>query len=890
MKLFSLAFLLAFYSLTSPALPAPTPQPEKQTKKTAKNSPAPQKKMKTLSLPPSSASVHHFPNGLTAIIEVDRNAPVASVQAWCATGSIHEDRWLGAGLSHILEHMLFKGTTSRKGGEIAKTVQDQGGYINAYTSFDRTVFYIDVPSSGAMEALDILCDAMTNSTLPEEEYAKEQEVIRREFAMGFDDPGRQGIQLLLKTLYPSAPYGIPVIGHLDVYNSLTRQDVLDYYHSRYTPANLTFIIVGDVDEKAVLAQLEKAFASSPRKKNPPILVPEEPSQLARRDAHEEFPTELSRLYMAWRVPGMDDPDAPALSVLASILGEGRSSILNQEIREKKNLAHSISAALYPTRNESVFFVAAVCDPKNRTAVEKETLASIEKIKKDGVSASQVEKTRKILLADLLSSRTTMSGKASVIGSNWMQDHSLDLGRDFLDAVASTTPAQVQAVAARYLKDTKLTSTSLNPIGSLAKTEDSENASQKSPIQKLTLPNGLTILVREDKRLPLVSLSAAFRAGALEEPENLRGITSLMSKLLIKGTASRTAEQIAETLENEGGSIHQTGGNNSFIVSVDVMSQDLPTGFELLADVLQNPSFPEKEIELERTSQLAGIKAQEDSIIAVALNLLREKMFGAHPYATPSIGTEKTVSQITKNDLAAFHKKLAAGNNGVVSIFGDVDAKTVFSLAEKYLSPLPSGEQATKNPPSPSPLTASTFAEKEIDKQQAVLLVAYQGTDILSPDAVALDVISSASNDLGSRFFDRIREEMGLAYFIGATKFNGFVPGYFAFYVGTDPAKIGEVKTVFHDEINKLASLGLTPEEFARAKKKLAGSIAIQNQSNSSYADTATVNELVGLGYAYSDNYPALLEALTLEQVNEVARRYFSGQPCVEAIVHPPATK
>src|SRR5213075_3280501 len=192
-----------------------------------------------ISFPPNTAQRWTLANGLTLIVQEDRSAPVASVQAWCAAGSTTEDKHLGAGLSHILEHMLFKGTKTRSTNEIAQKIQDVGGYINAYTSFDRTVFWIDVPKDGAGVALEVLSDAMMNSTLPAEEYAKEQEVIRREFAMGMDDPDRMAGQLLFATAFQRHPYRLPVIGLLDVFNQLSSDDVMRYYRARYVPNNLT---------------------------------------------------------------------------------------------------------------------------------------------------------------------------------------------------------------------------------------------------------------------------------------------------------------------------------------------------------------------------------------------------------------------------------------------------------------------------------------------------------------------------------------------------------------------------------------------------------------------------------------------------------------------------
>ncbi|PYK11410.1 MAG: hypothetical protein DME61_00750, partial [Verrucomicrobia bacterium] len=234
---------------------------------------APTEHSAALTFPLSTAQKWILSNGLTIIVQEDRSAPVASVQAWCATGSVYEDQHLGAGLSHILEHMLFKGTKTRSTNQIAQKIQDVGGYINAYTSFDRTVFWIDVPKDGVPTALDILADATMNSTLPPEEYQKEQEVIRREFAMGMDDPDRMTGLLLFATAYQRHPYRFPVIGELEIYNQLTQEQVMQYYKTRYVPNNLTFIVVGDVDAEKVRQQLADLFKPYSEKSLKPLFIP-----------------------------------------------------------------------------------------------------------------------------------------------------------------------------------------------------------------------------------------------------------------------------------------------------------------------------------------------------------------------------------------------------------------------------------------------------------------------------------------------------------------------------------------------------------------------------------------------------------------------------------------
>jgi zinc protease len=868
MKRFPVLFLLVFLMMIARA-------------------PAEDSRLDESTLPESRAQVFSFENGLTLIVEEDRSAPVASVQAWCATGSVNEGKWMGAGLSHILEHMLFKGTASRKAGEIARQIQDRGGYINAYTSFDRTVYWIDVPTDGVAEALSILWDAMMNSTLPEDEYTKEQEVIRREFAMGFDDPGRQSSQLMLRTVFSESPFQHPIIGYLDVYNKLKRDDVMAYYKLRYVPNNLTFVVTGDVDAQKVRSQLEEALKDYPRQPVEPVYIATEPEQIGRREAHEEFPTELTRLSLAWRIPGLTHPDAPPLELLGSVLGTGRSSILNQELREKQRLVHSVDAGMFSLQTDGVFVIQAICDPVNRSAAEKEALSAVERIKENGGSPAELDKARRLILANQLSGLATMRGKASDLGSSWLLTRNPNFSKDYLDAIARVTTEDLQRVAQAYLRSDKLNVTSLNPPGSLSADKRAGAQDVRSEVKKFVLPNGLRLLVCEDPRLPLISLHATFRGGLLAEVSENNGITKLLSRALLKGTKERTSSQLAEEIESVGGRFGADSGNNSFSVNVEVMKPNLALGLNVLADILQNPIFPEEEVALEKATQIAAIKAEDEQITTVARNIMREKLFGKHPYALRNSGRADSVEKITPADLMAFQKDYVVANNGVLAVFGDVKAEEVLKLVEKDFGTMPAGELALSQPPKPLVPNMPIDAVEERKKQQAVVMIGYPGTDVLSPDRTALDLLNEASNDLGSRFFNRIREQLGLAYFVGAGNFLGLAPGSFVFYLGTDPKKVAAVSAEFEDEISALSKDGLTEDELVRAKKKLIGSEAIRNQSNSAFATSVAIDELVGLGF---DNYKRRkeqIEAVTLDEIRRVATKYFATPSRVEVIVRPP---
>ncbi len=825
-------------------------------------------------------------NGLTLMVLEDRSAPVASVQIWCRTGSIDEDKWLGAGLSHILEHMLFKGTESRNTSQIAPVIQDAGGYINAYTSFDRTVYWVDIPKEGVPVALEVLSDAVMNSTLPEEEYVKEQEVIRREFAMGNDDPARVGSKLLFETAYSVHPFRVPVIGWIDVYNQLTRDDVMEYYKARYVPNNLTVIVVGDVDAAAVHRQVADFFSAYPRQALAPVYIPEEPKQLGRRELHEEFPTELTHLSMAWHIPSLTHPDVPALDVLGAVLGNGNSSRLYRDLREKEGIVYSISAGAFTPASKGLFFVSAKLDPQNREAVTQGVIERIRAIAENGVTDAELQKARNLMLASQIEGMETMRGLASDIGSNWFYTQNIDFTREFLEAVNAVTSSDLQRVAKAYFEEQNLTITSLNPVGSITSSSTETAAAEELKIESFQLSNGMTVLVREDKRLPIVAVNAVFKGGTLvETPEN-SGLTKVFSRAWLKGTTTRSADEIAETIESLGGDISTESGNNSFSISMSLMSPTWKTGFEIFNDVLQNPTFPEEAVTREKQAQIAAIKAEEDQMTAVARNLLREKLFQDHPYSLRSSGSVASVENITRADVEAFYKTHVAAKNGVIAVFGDVTKEAVRETLEAALATLPAGQPAHQDIPQP-PFVESTqtFVENR-DKSQAVIMVGYRGIDLANPDRVPLELIDEASSDLGSRFFVRIREEMGLAYFVGSSQLVGVSPGLFAFYVGTDPLKVDEVSKVLNEEIANLAENGLTEAELARAKKKMIGRQQIANQSNSAFAYSAALNELFGLGADYFERLPAEVEAVTLEQVKEVANKYFKNQQSITALVKP----
>jgi zinc protease len=826
------------------------------------------------SIPPG-VKLTTLDNGMALIVREDHSAPVVSVQAWAMAGSIHEGAWLGAGLSHVLEHMLFKGTTTRPGSRIDQEVQEAGGYMNAYTSFDRTVYHIDVPNTGAVKAVDILCDIMQHATLPPDELAKEMDVIRREMDMCHDDPGRRASRRLFEVAYTKSPYRFTVIGYPDIFNEVKPDDIRSYYTEKYAPNNVFFVVAGDVKNDDVVAQIKTAYANSKSKAMPPVVLPLEPKQTASREIIEEAPVELGHVHFAWHIPELRHADVPVLDVLAVLLGSGRSSRLFQQVREKQGVVHHVDAWTYNPGLPGLFGISAVVDGDQFEAANKAILAELEKIKSLSVNSNELHKAIKQFISATLSSRKTMEGQAQNLGGNWLAADDLNFSERYLAAVKNVTLADVQRVARQYLTPENRTLYALLPEGTAPKAKANVEANKDNAIQKMVLPNGLTLLVKEDHRLPFVEFRAVFQGGVLAENTANNGTTMLLAKLLIKGTTTRSAEKIATEIESVGGHLDSYGGNNSFGINAEVLSEDFATGLDLLADVILNPIFPADELEREKEIQIAGIRSRKDELLKSASLAMRRALFGDTGYGLDSLGSEESAGKVSVAGLKLFHQKLTVPNNCVLAIFGDVRAGNVKFAVEKAFGGWKPNVSEIVNRKSPI-INPAQRVEETRDKKQAVLVIGFPGTTLADDDRYALDLLQECCSDLGSRLFLRIREQLGLAYYVGAQNFAGLVPGYFAFYTGTEPTKVAQVETELLKEAELLRTEGLTADELRRAKAKIIGGKKIARADLGNLAATSALDELYGLGWQRADLDDAKYEAVTLEQIQAAAQKYLKA--------------
>ncbi len=825
-------------------------------------------------------------NGLVVILKEDHSSPVATVQAWARAGSVDEGRWMGAGMSHVLEHMLFKGTTTRPASRIDQEVQGAGGQMNACTSFNYTLYYIDIPAAGVSVAVDILCDIMCNATLPADELEKERQVILREMDMGQDDPDRRSSRRLFESAYQVSPYRHPVIGYKDIFEKFTREDLLDYYRLMYAPNNLFFVVVGDIDSEAVEAQIRGAFSTVKRGAIPPSVLPSEPPQTGPRIVEEPGVVELCRAHLAWHIPHALHPDIPVLGVISGILGSGRSSRLYRKIREEMGLVQAVDSWIYAPGEQGLFGVSAEIEKEKYEEAIRSILLEVEKLRTEPVPLHELEKVKKRCVVGLLSARKTTSGQATELGGSWLRAGDLNFSNRSLERIQKVTPDEVLQVAKNWFGDQNRVLYSLMPQGEAQAEASDRKQCTSGRVQKSVLPNGLRILTRHDDRLPFIQFRLAFEGGLRAEEESTNGYTLMMSRLMLKGTARRTAEEIAKEIESVGGSIENWSGHSSFGFSVEVLKEDFELGLDILSDVVLNPVFPAKALELERGMILADIRAEKDHMLSYTLKRMRTELFGPVSFGLSSSGGEECIRTVTQADVKAHWSRLVRPDNAVLSIFGDIEEEEAIlkALQEKWLNWEPNGKN--RFPESPAFKTGRRDIFEKQDKKQAVVCVGYPSVSIHDPLVYPILLLQESCSSLGSRLFMRIREELALAYYVGAYEQSGTLPGYFCFYAGTELTQAKRVVEEIFSEAEKLRREGLSPEELDRTKAKLLGQRAIRQQDIGTVARTAAVHELLGLGYDFAQKEDELIRNVTLEEVQIAARQILNPENCVVSIVGP----
>lgn len=824
-------------------------------------------------------------NGLTVVFQANPSHAVVSVQTWIKTGSIHEEAHLGSGLSHFLEHMLFKGTHKRGPGDIAEEVQAFGGQINAYTAFDRTVYYIDGPSESLDTILELLADQTLNASLPEEEVLKERDVILREIDMTLDDPDRIVSRALFSTAYRSHPFQYPVIGHRPLFEQVNRSCLSEYYSARYQPNNMVLSIVGDFDPASLLDKVNATFGKFARGNLKPVVVPTENDQLAIRESRLFGNYNMARGLLAYKVPGLRHDDSPALDVMAAIIGSGHSGRLRQKLREDLGLVHYINASMWNPANPGLLFIQYQTDTDKAPEAETEIIAYCQSLGRDGFTEEEVEKARRFAFVSEIHSRQTASGLASRLGLMTALVGDVNYPERYFGRIQSLTAGNINELAQRTFDPSQLNVSTLLPEASRSSSADKRAADVLPPFEEKTLSNGARLIWQQDKRLPRTWIRFSGLGGPLAESSGHHGATSLLATLLTRDTEFNTASEIANKLESGGGFMMDASGNNTYALSLELMPEELPKGIQLLEEALLHPAFKEETLVREREAQIAHIQDMEDEILDFGRLALRKHFFGEHPFANHPCGTIESAGNLDEQAVRSLHEKLLVGSNAVIVITGDFDKDAILPKLESLLEKIPSGGFERPKGTGEFPATTQQIDEK-LEREQAVVLEAYPDVGIHSDDTHAAELLDEILSDMAGPLFKAVREDRSLAYFVGASRLLGYDFGCFCLYAGTHPDSTGDVYECFDQELQRIRDGGLSNEELEAARTRLIVHSRFSLQSPSTRATKASLNALYGKPIMNWLTYEDRLRKLTVQDLTAFANQYLCPEKRLRVSVTP----
>ncbi len=858
--------------------------------------------MASVSVSDEDIQKYMLSNGMTVILDKNSAAPVVAVNVWVKTGSVCEQPG-EYGIAHVHEHMLFKGTKNRPVGEIARTIEASGGDINAFTSFDETVYYVVIASRFLDTALDVLSDAMQNSTFDAEELRKELEVIQEEIRRGEDSPQRVLTKELFATAYKVHPYGRAVIGTPESVASLTREKILSFYNKWYFPDNMVLVVVGDFEEEKLKPVIENTFGKLEKRKVPPCNISEEPEQKEIRTFVVE--KELNEAYfaMAFHTVSVSHEDAAVLDVISEILGNGDSSRLFRKVKEEAGLVTSVYSYSFTPKYDGLFIVGGTMLPENSEKAFFAILEQIDLLKRIPVSTDELAKAKLNIESDFVYTKETMQGQAQKLGSFEVEAGDYQFEQEYLKRVKQVSAEDIMRVAKEYFRRDGISAGILFPSGKAVFTKDSlkymigkgfdriesiyveKDFQQPGEVIKKILSNGITVLIKENHSVPLFSARAVFLGGTRFETEKTNGISNFVAEMLTRGTKSRSAEQIAREIESMAGEIEGFSGRNSIGVAVESLSRNFDRTMEIFADVIENPSFPDEEIERARKEILSAIKRQKDNMVRKAINLFLQSLFKHHPYRFDVLGTEENVTRFTKRDIQRFYERVIKPENMVLSIAGDVDSKIIIPIIEKYFAKMSAtGFEPVELSPEPRPEKIEKVVSQESDKAQTHIILGFLAPNMKSDDMYAFEVMNAVLSGQGGRLFLELRDKLSLAYSVTSFYTPGLENGYFGVYIGTAPEKEEEAIEAIKTQLSLLLSNGIDDRELERAKNYLVGSFEIGLQKNSSQAAKIAFDELYGLGWEEYKKYPQKIYDVSKEDVMNVIKKYIDLQSYTVAVV------
>jgi zinc protease len=863
----------------------------------------------SIALDPATVVRTVLPNGLTVLVRRDTSAPVVAIVTYVRAGYFDETDDV-VGIAHVLEHMFFKGTPSRGVGEIARETKSVGGYLNAATIYDHTVYYTVLPSSGFLTGLEVQFDAYANSLIDADELARELEVIIQEAKRKADNPGAVATETLYELLHDRHRIRRWRIGREPGLRALTHDAMMRFYRNFYRPSSTVLTIVGDVDPDEVLAEVTTRYGRL--EGGTPVLSPGPTEEGVAGFRYREWSGDIgqTQIAMGWRTPGTLDEATPVLDILSMVLGGGRASRLYRAVRERK-LATSVSAYDYTPTSLGVFVVHAETPPERAAEAARAMWAQLRAVREHGVTEAEVVRAKRLYESRWVRRLEDMEGQANYL-AEWEALGDWRAGEAYLQKALSVTPEQLTALARQYLDPDQAGVVLYRPNGTpeiAAGAAEMRALLDDAPVAELmppTLPSapppavhtrlriereeagvrvyrletGTPLLVRR-KAGALLHAGVFAIGGARDEPASEAGLTSMLARTALKGTSLRSAEQIAEEGELLGGSVSAGAASESFGWSISVPLRYATEAIALLADVAQHPTVPDDALETERAIALSDLDAVRDDMYRYPMRLATSAAFAGHPYGVPVSGDEMTLPRITSERVREWHAARFLNGPSVIAVVGDADQDELAAMMAAQFGELMGGEPVPLEPPEWPTGVVQRFEKR--DKAQTALALLFPGPNRTDDARFATEMIAGVASGLGGRFFDELRDKQSLGYTVQAFASERMLAGAFVSYIATSPEKEEQARRGLLAEFAKLRETPVTAKELEQAQTYAIGTHAIRQQSGGAVLGDMVDAYMFG-GLRELAEFDARVRGVTAEEMLAIARMYFDESRRVEGVV------
>lgn len=796
-----------------------------------------------------------FKNGLTLIFEERKGSDVCAIQIWVKVGSKYEDE-RNSGITHFIEHLIFKGSKNLPPGELSRRIEAEGGSLNAYTSYDNTVYHVVLPKKAWREGFLLLSEAILNANFPDSELEKERRVVLEEIKMNEDDPWRKLYQELFKLSYMDHPYGKPIIGSSEIIKKISREEIVQYYKSHYVPERMVIVCVGDIDKDEIIKLIDETFGGLSSDKGFPCIK----GSADRGKGIKVIEREIKETYIAisYPIPSILSDDIPALYLLSSLLTEGESSRLQSELKNRRGVVNGISSYVFSPKEDGVIIFSMNFLGRDYERVLKEFKEEIRRVK-EGIQPWELKKAKNQIMAQTVYSMETSQGRARILGHYYSLTDDPKFIEKFLTRIREMDEKDVLRVIEKYLNEERECVVVLLP----------KEDEKRNPL-KAELDNGLKILINRKTDTPSFSIVIGFKGGPKDEPSGKSGLISLLSRMLLKGTKKMTSHEISKFVDILGGELESFSGYNLFGLRGMFLSKDFDEVIKFLKEIITENRIAEEELPIVKKQILAELRMKEDEPSSFTFKKFYEHVFAGHPYGRDVLGREEDIERISSEDLKRAYELFVSPRNCIISISGDIEISNAISLIKEVFSSWEGRERYLKKDEVPF-RKGYSFFQKEI--YQNHMIYGFKGVSLNSEDRFAVEIIDAILSGMGGRIFRALREERPFAY--ATTFFNimGFDFGLLGLYLAYDHKNSTQVRKVIEDEINKIVEFGFSDEEVERAKKYLIGTFLINMQSNSSIAYRMLVDMAFRGEPDFFRRWPKEIERIKRDEVNLAAKRY-----------------